>query len=131
MADNISKFLDNVVGLPTLVALIDKRFVAKVDGKDLSTNDFTKAYKDKLDGIEIATVEETREYLKLSSSDTPSTGGSNQGTVDNTAIIEYINNALGTKLDKSEFNRDKLIELIGVFEGATDDSDGTVGLVPV
>lgn len=37
---------------------IDKK-VDKVDGKGLSTNDFTNAYKEKLDGLENITFEET------------------------------------------------------------------------
>lgn len=45
------KFL-NYEGLEHLVAGIKERFVQKVSGKDLSTNDFTNLYKDKIDGIE-------------------------------------------------------------------------------
>ena len=45
------KFL-NYEGLEHLIAEIKERFVQKISGKDLSTNDFTNLYKDKLDGIE-------------------------------------------------------------------------------
>ena len=45
------KFL-NYEGLEHLIAEIKERFIQKVSGKDLSTNDFTNLYKDKLDGIE-------------------------------------------------------------------------------
>ena len=45
------KFL-NYEGLEHLITEIKERFIQKVSGKDLSTNDFTNLYKDKLDGIE-------------------------------------------------------------------------------
>ena len=45
------KFLD-YTGLSHLVSEIKARYVQKVTGKDLSTNDFTNLLKDKLDGIE-------------------------------------------------------------------------------
>ena len=45
------KFL-NYEGLEHLIREIKERFIQKVSGKDLSTNDFTNLYKDKLDGIE-------------------------------------------------------------------------------
>ena len=45
------KFLDNLTGLPTLWAAIGNKFVAKEEGKVLSSNDFTDALKGKLDGI--------------------------------------------------------------------------------
>lgn len=51
MADTQQKFLDNLNGVPTLWAQIKSYFVQKTTGKDLSTNDFTNDYKNKLDGI--------------------------------------------------------------------------------
>lgn len=45
------KFLD-YTGLSHLVAEIKARYVQKVTGKDLSSNDFTNTLKQKLDGIE-------------------------------------------------------------------------------
>lgn len=45
------KFL-NYEGLEHLITEIKERFIQKVSGKDLSTNDFTNLYKDKLDEIE-------------------------------------------------------------------------------
>lgn len=45
------KFLDNLVGVPALWAQIKAKFVAKEDGKALSSNDFTDALKAKLEGI--------------------------------------------------------------------------------
>ena len=52
MPTGTQKFLDNQTGLPTLWAKIKEIFVAKEAGKGLSTNDFTNAYKDKLDGLD-------------------------------------------------------------------------------
>jgi hypothetical protein len=45
----------NESGLTTLWAQIKAKFVAKVAGKQLSTEDFTTAYKDKLDSLKNAT----------------------------------------------------------------------------
>lgn len=45
------KFLD-YAGLEHVIEGIKNRFVQKVTGKDLSTNDFTNSLKNKLDGIE-------------------------------------------------------------------------------
>lgn len=42
----------NPEGLEYLINSIKNKFVQKVTGKDLSTNDFTTTLKDKLDGIE-------------------------------------------------------------------------------
>lgn len=47
MADKIVKLAQ----FKTLVNEIKRMFVAKVDGKDLSSNDFTSTYKSKLDGL--------------------------------------------------------------------------------
>lgn len=38
--------------------------VDKEDGKGLSTNDFTDAYKEKLDGIRIATEDEVKSVIE-------------------------------------------------------------------
>lgn len=48
---DVQKFLDNQTGLPTLWACIGNKFVAKEEGKGLSTEDFTTALKTKLEGI--------------------------------------------------------------------------------
>lgn len=45
----------NESGLTTLWAQIKAKFVAKVAGKQLSTEDFTTAYKNKLDSLKNAT----------------------------------------------------------------------------
>ena len=42
----------NPEGLEHLIDSIKNKFVQKVTGKDLSTNDFTNSLKNKLDGIE-------------------------------------------------------------------------------
>ena len=52
MADDLSNKYVNGQGLSHFWSLIKQKFVAKETGKGLSTNDFTKAYKDKLDGID-------------------------------------------------------------------------------
>lgn len=44
--------------------------------------------------------------------------------------ITSINETLENKLDASEFTKEKLLELIGVFQGATATQDGEPGLVP-
>lgn len=49
--NNIQKFLDNQTGLPTLFSLIEGRYVVKVDGMGLSSNDFTNDLKRKLEGL--------------------------------------------------------------------------------
>lgn len=49
--DYSNKYVDGN-GLSHFWSLIKQKFVAKETGKGLSTNDFTKAYKDKLDGID-------------------------------------------------------------------------------
>lgn len=39
--------------------------VDKVNGKGLSTNDFTDAYKSQLDGYQVATIAETKSFLGI------------------------------------------------------------------
>lgn len=58
------------------------------------------------------------------------------GKVTNT-IKNYIdeetkktNNSLNTKLDKADFTKTNLINIIGAFQGATETIDGVAGLVP-
>lgn len=53
-----------------------------------------------------------------------------QSLSDTQEDIKTINETLDTKLDISDFNKEKLIELIGVFQGATATQDGEPGLVP-
>ena len=49
---DISNLETNISDLEADVSALEENKVAKVTGKGLSTNDFTKAYKEKLDGIE-------------------------------------------------------------------------------
>lgn len=51
MANTVQKFLDNQTGLPTLLTLIEGRYVVKATGKQLSTNDFTNELKSKLESL--------------------------------------------------------------------------------
>lgn len=44
-------------------ALVDK--VDKVNGKGLSTNDFTNTYKSQLDGYQVATIAKTKSFLGI------------------------------------------------------------------
>ena len=39
--------------------------VDKVNGKGLSTNDFTNTYKGQLDGYQVASIAETKSYLGI------------------------------------------------------------------
>ena len=45
------KFLDNLTGVPTLLSLIEGRYVVKESGKGLSKNDFTDELKAKLEKL--------------------------------------------------------------------------------
>ena len=38
--------------------------------------------------------------------------------------------SLESKLDKDQLSKDVIVDLIGVFQGATETRDGTSGLVP-
>lgn len=50
MPDSSNKFLDSA-GLVKVIEQNDQRYVRKVDGKDLSSNDFTDEYKQKIDDL--------------------------------------------------------------------------------
>lgn len=52
-------------GLAQLWEAISNKFVKRVDGKDLSTNDFTTDYKNKLDGIESGSQVNILESVKV------------------------------------------------------------------
>ena len=81
----MSKFLD-LTGLAALVENIDEELALKVDkvsGKDLSTNDFTNAYKEKLDGI---------------------TAGANKTVVDDT-LQSSSSNPVQNKVVKAELDK--------------------------
>lgn len=54
----------NPEGLEHLINLIKNKFVQKVTGKDLSTNDFTNSLKGKLDGIEAGAQVNVIELIK-------------------------------------------------------------------
>lgn len=57
------KYLD-ILGLEHLVTEIKAKFVQKVTGKDLSSNDFTNLLKQKLDGIEAGADTNKIELIK-------------------------------------------------------------------
>lgn len=94
------KFLD-YTGLSHLVAEIKARYVQKVTGKDLSTNDFTNLLKDKLDGIESGA-----QVNEVSASDlaahTEATGNVHGMSVASTTAHGMMSSADKVKLDAIE-----------------------------
>lgn len=79
-AENLNQMQDN----------IDNSKVEKVEGKGLSTNDFTKALKDKLDGISVG-ANKTTIVNNLTSTSTTSALSANQGKILNEKIGARIN----------------------------------------
>lgn len=73
----------------TALESLDAAKVSKVSGKDLSTNDFTTAYKNKLDGIATGATKVTVDTALSSSSTNP---------VQN----KVVNTALGTKVNTAD-----------------------------
>lgn len=64
----------NPEGLEHLISLIKNKFVQKVTGKDLSTNDFTTTLKDKLDGIDSGAQTNVIEIIKRNGTNLTVTG---------------------------------------------------------
>lgn len=109
------KFLD-YVGLGHLIEEIKSKFVQKVSGKDLSSNDFTDAYKTKLSGVEsgaqkntVNSVNDKKGDVKLTSDDIEFQSSVVGATPTTTrAIIDEVlakdkaqDTAIGKKADKS------------------------------
>ena len=102
----MSKFLDNN-GVLYLWQKIKAAFVAKESGKGLSTNDFTAAYKTKLDGIATnanAYVHPGHDVWTAPSSDATITGkvgiGDNAGT--KLVLYSYAVDSLGHVTDRKQ-----------------------------
>lgn len=74
-----NKYLDSN-GLLYFWQKIVNKFVAKVDGKGLSTNDFTDTYKSKLDGVETGANKTVVDDM-LTSTSTTNALSANQGKV--------------------------------------------------
>ena len=60
-AQNLNDIQDAII--ENEEAIGDK--VDKVNGKGLSTNDFTNTYKGQLDGYQVASIAETKSYLGI------------------------------------------------------------------
>lgn len=60
-AENLNAIQDAII--ENEEAIGDK--VDKVNGKGLSTNDFTNTYKGQLDGYQVASIAETKSYLGI------------------------------------------------------------------
>ena len=58
-------------GLEHLIREIKSKFVQKVSGKDLSTNDFTNLYKVKVDGVENNAQVNVIELIKKNGTNLP------------------------------------------------------------
>lgn len=82
MPTSVQKFLDNQTGLPTLWAAIGNKFVAKVDGKQLSTEDFTTALKTKLEGLDEAAMENQDAFANVKVGATTIAAGLEQDTIE-------------------------------------------------
>lgn len=82
MPTSVQKFLDNQTGLPTLWAAIGNKFVAKVEGKQLSTEDFTTALKTKLEGLDEAAMENQNAFANVKVGSTTIAAGLEQDTVE-------------------------------------------------
>lgn len=79
----MAKYLDET-GLAHLVEKNDERYVRKVDGKDLSSNDFTDAYKQMIDDLA---------YVKIAVNSMSATNSSNEigSTVTATTVTWNLN----------------------------------------
>jgi hypothetical protein len=88
----------NPEGLEHLINSIKNKFVQKVTGKDLSTNDFTNSLKGKLDGIEAGAQVNSVEMSDLTAH-TTATGNVHDIPNASTAI-----GGLMTKGDKAKLN---------------------------
>lgn len=88
----------NPDGLQHLIDNIKDKFVQKVTGKDLSTNDFTNHLKDKLDGIESGAQVNTVEMSDLTAHTTAT------GNVHSIPNASTTVDGLMAKGDKSKLN---------------------------
>lgn len=108
MASEKALSLEN--GLPALKNWIKDKFVAKVTGKGLSTEDYTTDEKDKLTGIEPG--------AQKNPASLPANGG-NAATVNNHTV--NVDVPAGAKFTDTTYND---------MTGATSSAAGTHGLVP-
>ena len=117
---------ENMVSKSNLQAVwgkITDLFVRKESGKGLSANDFTDALKTKLEGIEAGANAYTHP------THTAAESGLYKVTVDSSGHVSATSAV--TKADITALGIPGSDTTYSAFTGATDQDDGTVGLVPV
>lgn len=106
------EILDRQAADTALQTNIDKK-VDKVDGKGLSTNDFTDTYKSKLDGIE-AEANKTIVDAVLSSTSTNPV----QNKIVDAALNNKVDKVSGKGLSTNDYTTAEKNKLAGIAEGA-------------
>jgi hypothetical protein len=67
-AENLNDIQDAIIENQEAIGDVDEALTEKVDkvtGKGLSTNDFTNTYKGQLDGYQVASIAETKNFLGI------------------------------------------------------------------
>ena len=90
---------------------LSDEYVAQVEGKDLSTNDFSDAYKDKLDGVNTDTYVIKIEGKGLSTNDFTY---ADKEKLDNVATDTYVTKVAGKGLSTNDFTNELKNKLVNI-----------------